>query len=223
MAFYARHMLFSADLNANGTRKVDEAETTRLLSLKYEVEEAPPGVLSKFMLKACLADWSRGEFEEKLERYNEEVQLADHVETLASYGVTCPNDFLKYTEDFVEYYRDHDDCRDCGTYKSYRIDSSYADDREEALEMLELKGDSADWTCFEGYSRHGIDFLEMVVSVMEENHSVKETADAIQAHKDNRNARKALAMPPKKAPVLPAKKRKAHEINAATQPEGRAK
>jgi hypothetical protein len=209
MAFYARYMHFSADLNANGTRKVDEAETTRLLERNYEVQEAPPGKLSKFMLKACLADWSRDDFELRLERYNEEVQLADHVESLASYGVICPQDFLKYTEDFVEYYRDHDDCR---THK--RIDSSYADDREEALEMLELsEGNSTDWTCFEGYSRHGIEFLEMVVSVMEENSSVKDSAVAIQAHKDYRM--KALA--------LPAKKRKANEINAATKPEVRAK
>jgi hypothetical protein len=173
-------MHFSAELNADGTRKVDEAKTKSLLTDKYEVEQAPPGVLGKFMIKAGMAGWSRDKFEQRLEVYNEDVKYARFAKTLAGYKIT-PNTFLKYTEDFVDHYRDEYD----------------TDDREEALRLLHYKKGEAEWKGFEGYSVLGIDFLELVVSVMEDVDDAEENLVAIQAYKEARKKRK---LPEQKRP-----------------------
>lgn len=150
--FCHRFLRFTADgaLNADGTRRIDEAETKRKLERRFDLQPAPPGAVAEFMVRA--RDLDRDAFEEALELFNDDLQHAQHVKTLAEKGVRCPADFLKYTDEFVQHF--------CDNQKN---------DPEAALLMLDLKeGDAADWTRFEGYERFGVEIMDMFVSTLEE-------------------------------------------------------
>lgn len=153
-SFCKRYIRFAADgaRNADGSRMIDEAETKRKLERRFDLQPAPPGALAEFMIRAYRDDLDCYQFKEAIELFNNDLQHARHVKTLAEKGVRCPADFLKYTDEFVQHF--------CDNQKN---------DRETALLMLELKeGDAADWTRFEGYDRFGVDLMDMFVSTLEE-------------------------------------------------------
>ena len=133
-------------------RQIDEVKTLQRLEQDFDVLEAPKGELATFMNRALSEAWDEGTFSEALELYNIELQHKRFVLTLADHRIQSPAQFVaEVAEDFIQHYCDNEH-----------------DDREVARIMLTFPRGGTDWTDFEGYSRYGVQIMDMFCSACEE-------------------------------------------------------